>query len=66
MMRTPKYKLNVRTDGDNELYDMVNDPTELNNIYDDPAMKETVAELKSQMLTWLIGTSDTVPREDHI
>lgn len=66
MMRTPKYKLNIRTDGDNELYDMEKDPKELDNLYFDPAMAETVAKLKDQMLVWLIGTSDTVPREGHI
>lgn len=66
MMRTPKYKLNIRTDGDNELYDMENDPRELNNIYSEPSMASTVQALKDQMLVWLIGTSDTVPREGHI
>ena len=32
-----------------ELYDLKNDPTEDNNIYDDPAYKEIVASLKSEL-----------------
>ena len=66
MMRTQRYKLTVRTDGDNELYDMEQDPSELHNLYQEPGMAGTVNELKSRMLTWLIGTSDTVPWEGHV
>jgi len=31
-----------------ELYDLLNDPNELNNVYDDPAYASVVAELKSR------------------
>lgn len=32
-----------------ELYDLVKDPDELHNIYNDPAQKETVAKLKTEL-----------------
>lgn len=32
-----------------ELYDLAKDPNELNNIYNDPAQKETVAKLKEEL-----------------
>ena len=32
-----------------ELYDLVKDPAEMNNIYDDPAQKEVIAALKAEL-----------------
>ena len=32
-----------------ELYDRLNDPQEMNNVYDDPAYKKIVAELKTEL-----------------
>ncbi len=32
-----------------EMYDLVKDPDELHNIYNDPAQKETVAKLKAEL-----------------
>jgi hypothetical protein len=33
-----------------ELYDLVNDPAEMNNIYNDPDQQELIKELKYKML----------------
>lgn len=65
MMRNARFKLNVRTSGDNELYDMIADPTELDNLYYDPAYADVVAGMEKEMLVWLMGTSDVVPWEGH-
>ena len=65
MLRNSRYKLNVRTNGDNELYDMKSDPTELHNLYNEDSYQGLVNELQKEMLTWMIHTSDTVPREGH-
>ena len=65
MLRTARYKLVVRTSGDNELYDMQADPLERENLYRQAGYEETVRELERRMLVWLIGTSDAVPWEPH-
>jgi len=44
-----------------ELYDLVADPFELSNKYADPAYAPLRAELKEEMLRWLVQTSDITP-----
>lgn len=63
MMRTMTHKLVRRTNGVNELYDLVADPRELNNVYADPACAAVRADLESQMLNWYVRTADVVPLE---
>ncbi|MGI6578462.1 MAG: sulfatase-like hydrolase/transferase [Eubacteriales bacterium] len=63
MMRNNRYKFVVRTNGENELYDMDNDPLEYENLYCIDEYKELVVELKDKMLTWMISTSDVVPHD---
>lgn len=65
MMRTTRYKLIIRSNGENELYDLKGDPKELKNLYNDPAYKDTVSDLQQQMLTWFVHSSDVVPWENH-
>ena len=65
MMRNAQYKLNIRTNGDNELYDMLHDPTELHNLYHHPDYAQVISQMEKQMLVWMIGTSDVVPWEGH-
>lgn len=62
MMRNSRYKLILRTNGENELYDMVKDPRELNNLYFKPDFTKVITEMKSRMLSWYMETSDVVPR----
>jgi arylsulfatase A-like enzyme len=50
-LRTDRYKLIhwVRYPGDGELYDLQEDPFEMRNLIDDPAMAGTLADLRSRM-----------------
>ena len=61
MLRSLDHKLVRRTSGQNELYDLRDDPRELNNRIDDPGMRSVKADLESSMLDWFMETSDTVP-----
>ncbi|MCY4352139.1 MAG: sulfatase-like hydrolase/transferase [Gemmatimonadetes bacterium] len=61
MIRSLNHKLIRRTGGQDELYDLENDPRELKNLIDDPGMQETKSDLESAMLDWFMRTSDTVP-----
>ncbi|MDE2799803.1 MAG: sulfatase-like hydrolase/transferase [Gemmatimonadota bacterium] len=61
MIRSLNHKLIRRTAGQDELYDLENDPRELKNLIDDPGMQETKSDLESAMLDWYMRTSDTVP-----
>ncbi len=63
MRRDLRYKLTVRTNGENEFYDLDADPREYRNLYGDPASQGLIRERERAMLAWLIGTSDVVPRE---
>jgi len=60
MMRTLTHKLVRRTNGVCELYDLVADPLELRNRYDDPSLAGVRQEMEQHLLDWLIHTSDVV------
>ena len=65
-VRNATHKLVVRSDPqdrdhDSELYDLVNDPYELQNVYNDPSFAGVRSELKEQILEWYIQTSDITP-----
>jgi arylsulfatase A-like enzyme len=65
MCRTRKWKYVHRQFEQDELYDMENDPLELNNRIHDPACASIIAELRLKLLDWYQTTADTVPqRED--
>lgn len=65
MLRTHDFKYVRRLDEKDELYDLRKDPHEQHNIIDDPAMAETVQQMREQMLEWYQETCDTVPfKED--
>lgn len=66
MMRDNRYKLCIRTNGENELYDMLSDPYELNNLFYNHENQSLALQLQSKMLQWMIHTSDVVPWENHI
>jgi arylsulfatase A-like enzyme len=61
MIRTGTHKL-VRRPGDvHELYDLVSDPQELQNVYDQPGFAHIQRELEGRMLDWYVRTADAVP-----
>ena len=45
-----------------ELFDLVNDPREMNNVYEDPAYAEITAELKKELLRLKVELGDTDER----
>ena len=64
--RNLTHKLVVRSDPqdrdhDSELYDLVNDPWEKVNLYDDPGYAGIKTALKEEILEWYIKTSDITP-----
>jgi hypothetical protein len=48
-------------DGLKPLYDLRNDPRELNNVYGKEPYRTVQLELESRLLDWYIRTSDSVP-----
>ncbi len=53
MIRTAEWKYVHRySDHPNELWDLVNDPDERNNLVDDPAQADRIKELRGQMEEW--------------
>ena len=48
-------------DHSSELYDLVQDPYELSNKYTDASYALLRAELKEEILRWLVQTSDVTP-----
>lgn len=63
MQRYQQWKLMVRTNGQNELYNMEEDPEEAHNLYGKPEYGKVQQQLTQKMLDWLIHTSDVVPME---
>ncbi len=64
MIRTRSHKLIKRTSGEHEFYDLVNDPKELKNLYDDLEYMKIRGEMEATMLDWYLRTSDVVPLKD--
>ena len=53
MIRTGKWKyVDRHPDGPHELYDVVNDPDDRDNLIDDPTHADRVKDLKEKMETW--------------
>ncbi len=44
-------------DGFGELYNLADDPWEMHNLYFDPAQRGRVAEMKAELLDWLVATT---------
>ena len=61
MCRTNNFKYVRRLYEKDELYDLVKDPEEVNNIIDDPIYNTVLSDLKERLLTWYIETCDVVP-----
>ena len=51
-----------------ELYDLKNDPDEVNNLADDPAHEETLKHLREQLDAWICETGDQgqVPEDPEV
>lgn len=58
MVRTQSWKLIIRDAGKEELYNLVDDPSENKNLIDDKSYKSIKTELKEVLLRWYLQTSD--------
>ncbi len=63
MCRTKDFKYVRRLYEKDELYDLNNDPGELNNLIDDLKNKDIINSMRERMLTWYVETCDVVPFE---
>lgn len=68
MLRNRRYKLNIyhnfeegRTElNDGELFDMINDPEERINLYDNKEYSQIKSELMSKLLSWMVNTDNKI------
>ncbi len=58
MIRTREWKLVIRSDAKEELYDLINDPKERKNLINNKAYIQQILELKEGLLRWYLDTSD--------
>ena len=58
MLRNDRYKLVVNPESINELYDLQNDPDELTNLYDSPAMAAVCSEMMRRLYQVLRDRGD--------
>jgi len=63
MCRNDRFKYVRRLYEQDELYDLTEDPLELDNRIEDPALQRELLSLKERMLTWYQETADVVPHE---
>ncbi|MCA1789643.1 MAG: sulfatase-like hydrolase/transferase [Thioalkalivibrio sp.] len=61
MVRTDRYKLVFRLNGEHELYDLADDPGELRNRHADPDFVDVVGELERLLLMRLIEADEVLP-----
>ncbi|MFX1407694.1 MAG: sulfatase-like hydrolase/transferase [Promethearchaeota archaeon] len=59
MVRTQSWKLIIRDAEKEELYDLIQDANEVENLIDDKSYKEIKTELKELILRWYLRTSDS-------
>jgi len=58
MLRTRQWKFIIRSAGREELYNLQEDPQELTNLIDDPALADVRCRLRDRLLHWYLRTSD--------
>jgi arylsulfatase len=63
---TDQWKLCLYENGDGELYDLVNDPHERNNLYGNPEYAGRETALKNQLLQWFIRKDDQIPENPTV
>ncbi len=61
MIRSKEWKYVRRLYDTDELYDLRNDPDEVNNLIDDPSLAAVRDQLVAAMADWFIETGDEVP-----
>ncbi len=66
MVRMGKWKLLYDVAGAGQLYDVENDPGELNNRYDDPDLTQIRQLMLEELLRWTIRTDDDLPGAKYV
>ena len=61
MCKMGDYKYTMRLYETDELYDMIADPMEINNLAVDPAYQKIVQEMKNRVAEFYMATTDFVP-----
>jgi arylsulfatase A-like enzyme len=59
MIRTVRWKYCYYPDGYDELYDIQADPFERVNLVDRAELREVVLDMRTQLLNWLINSTET-------
>ena len=62
MCKTEKYKYVLRLYEQDELYDLENDPMELENLSEREEYQDLVRDFKNRILTFYMETTDYVPQ----
>jgi arylsulfatase A-like enzyme len=65
MVRKGDWKLAFDMQGRGQLYNLAEDPVELDNLYGKPDVAGVQAELLAELLAWTLRTDDTLPYPDH-
>ena len=60
-IRTKKWKLCIYSTGEGELYNLVENPDETNNLFNDPNYEVIKNELTMKLLLWCFNNEDTLP-----
>ena len=66
MCRMDKWKYVYRLYENDELYDLENDPQELNNLIMHSEYQEIIKNMKLKILDWMVETGDIVPDRKDI
>lgn len=66
MVRTNEWKMVIRLRGGNELYNMVKDPYEMNNLWGDSTYNAVIMELQQKMIEWNLRTYTDRPRQEFV
>jgi arylsulfatase A-like enzyme len=66
MIRTERWKMVIRLAGGNELYDLANDPWELNNRWGEPGLAPVIQDLQLQMIEWCLRTDTDRPHQERV
>ena len=61
MLRRGDWKLLFDMQGRGQLYNLAQDPVELNDLYDDPACAAIRGELLAELLAWTLRAQDPLP-----
>ncbi len=66
MVRTKEWKLVVRLEGENELYNLCVDPMEMQNLYDVKEYAEVILDLQQKLIKWSLKTDTDRPYQKQV